>query len=267
MVTRSERSKQFFFFLSLSKTLNRLTTRRAKTQISLSTHFPVGRTYWEWSGRRPSWGKRAGRRSAPRPGCWGRPCTPPPRPGCGPPMEASEGQNQGEDVNEADQAIKRGFVLFFLNHWSFIKVWWKRYICLQRTQKIKKSSIVFPPKKIILKAWPGPKTANEQKARRLIHIRVSLFWSSVGCIVPVERRIKKTKLQSSDRRQGVASGCWCFSGRLSLYNSPRRWGWELHDLWSAESHNPGILEASWWSERPVAPETSLNHAHTDRVGK
>lgn len=46
-------------------------------------------TYWEWSGTPPFLGRRTGRQSVLRPGYWGRPCTPPPRPGYGPPMEAS----------------------------------------------------------------------------------------------------------------------------------------------------------------------------------
>lgn len=46
-------------------------------------------TYWEWSGRPPSWGRHTGRQSVLRPGCRGRPCTPPPQPGSGPPTEAS----------------------------------------------------------------------------------------------------------------------------------------------------------------------------------
>lgn len=63
--------------------------------ISLSKHQRhAWRTYWEWSGRPPSWGKHTGIRSVPRPGYWERPCTPPPQLGYGPPTEASDRQTE-----------------------------------------------------------------------------------------------------------------------------------------------------------------------------
>lgn len=70
----------------------------------------VRRTYWEWSGRSPSWGRHTGRQSVLRPGYWGRPCTPPPQPGSGPPTEASK--KSTHTTREWCSGDKSGLVIY-----------------------------------------------------------------------------------------------------------------------------------------------------------
>lgn len=98
MVTRPKRHKRLGCEKKSQGNWHQVNCRDAacKSNDKCTIAKDVWGSYWGWSGRRPSWGRRAGRRFVLRPGCWERPCTPPPRRRCDPPMEASGRQQQRE---------------------------------------------------------------------------------------------------------------------------------------------------------------------------